>query len=336
VTAKRKQAAHLRGLKRAEASMDDRTVISEASACRRPLLLCEIGVDKPDKLQNIVREIFWVGANYAIYCSDKGVDVQFSDDPEEQKQQRKKFTEICPELCELRYLTSQMRSRFRIPFFSPLLRKPGDTLFEHNLAQAVMLILEDNLEEGKQIAQKALAMAVRRVTIDNTIRYVRSSLIFGVSFMVVGAIALLFHARLGATGSAYLVAGMFGATGAVLSIATRLEAFQLQPCDESKMNYWMSAARVGMGVISAITLLLLANTIFDEPFHKLYPSIEWTSWQSAAMLGLIGGFAERLIPNLLQQTAGKMGPTVGTPVQAVRSAREVKRTVRSEKPAASA
>jgi hypothetical protein len=34
---------------------------------------------------------------------------------------------------------------------------------------------------------------------------------------------------------------------------------------------------------------------------------------------LIGGFAERLIPNLLNQTAEKMGPTAGTPVQAVRS-----------------
>jgi hypothetical protein len=90
-----------------------------------------------------------------------------------------------------------MRSRFQIRFFSPLLRKPGDTLFEHNMAQAVMLILEDSLEEGKQIAQKALAMAVRRVTMDNTIRYVRSSLLFGISFMAAGAIALFFHAYLG-------------------------------------------------------------------------------------------------------------------------------------------
>lgn len=74
-----------------------------------------------------------------------------------------------------------------------------------------------------------------------------------------------------------------------------------------------------MGVVSAITLLLLANTILADTFHKLYPDLRWTSWQHAAMLGLIGGFAERLIPNLLNQTAGKMGSTGGTPVQAVRN-----------------
>jgi hypothetical protein len=38
-------------------------------------------------------------------------------------------------------------------------------LFEHNMAQAVMLIMEDKIEDGKRIAEKALAMAVRRTVI---------------------------------------------------------------------------------------------------------------------------------------------------------------------------
>jgi hypothetical protein len=297
--------------------MDDRTAVPEVNSCSMPFRLCQLEVGKPDKLHNTVKEIFWIGPNYAIYCSDKGVYTQFSDIPDEEKQQTEKFTEICPELCELRYLTSQMRSAI-IPF-RPSRREPGDTLFEHNMAQAIMLIMEDKTEDGRRIAQKALSMAVRRVTMDNTIRYVRSSLIFGILFVAAGAFALLFHSRLEATWSAYIVAGIFGAIGAVLSIATRLESFQLQPCEESKMNYWMSAVRVGMGLISAATLLLLANTILNDSFHKLYPTIAWTSWQSAAMLGLIGGFAERLIPILLNRTAEKMEPPVGTPVQAVRS-----------------
>lgn len=209
--------------------MDDRTEFSDARSCPRPLLLCELAVDQPDRLHNTVKEIFWVGINYAIYCSDKGVDVQFSDNLEEEKQQRSKFTEICPELCELRYLTSQMRSGIHIPYW-PAHRTPGDTLFEHNMAQAVMLVMEDKVDQGKQIAQKALAMAVRRVTINNTIRYVRMSLIFGFMSIAAGALALLFHSHLDAMASSYIVAGMLGATGAVLSIAIRLEDFQLQPC----------------------------------------------------------------------------------------------------------
>ena len=39
----------------------------------------------------------------------------------------------------------------------------------------------------------------------------------------------------------------------------------------------------------------------------------------AAVVGFIGGFAERLVPNILRQTVAKIEPADGTPVQAVRS-----------------
>jgi hypothetical protein len=42
-------------------------------------------------------------------------------------------------------------------------------------------------------------------------------------------------------------------------------------------------------------------------------------WQTAATLGLIGGFAERLIPILLRRAIDKTEPSDGTPVQAIRS-----------------
>lgn len=42
--------------------------------------------------------------------------------------------------------------------------------------------------------------------------------------------------------------------------------------------------------------------------------------QTARVLGLIGGFAERLIPNLLPRTIDNVESSVGTPAQAVGSA----------------
>src|SRR5215468_9631350 len=111
-------------------------VADEGTGTKRPstdpFLLDNLEIGKPDKLGNIVREIFWIGEHYAIYCSDKGVYVHFSDLPDVEQAQRERFTEICPELCELRYLTAQMRGRNWWPWSS---RPRRHTLYDANMAQ---------------------------------------------------------------------------------------------------------------------------------------------------------------------------------------------------------
>jgi hypothetical protein len=183
-----------------------------------------------------------------------------------------------------------------------------------------MLVMEERAETGKQIAQQALRMAVQRVTNDNTIRYVRACLITWLGCIVLGVIAfavLVFWPS--PTLGLFVVAGIFGATGAVLSVATRLQAFRLQPCNQSNMNYWMSGIRVGIGVVAGITLLLLAPTILTDTVTKFVPA--WgnpVGWEAAATLGLLAGFAERLVPNIMRWTSVQMDPSDGTPAQAVR------------------
>jgi len=58
------------------------------------------------------------------------------------------------------------------------------------MAQALMLMMESQVTPAKQIAGQAMAMAVRRVTNDNTIRYVRACLIFGGFCVALGALVL--------------------------------------------------------------------------------------------------------------------------------------------------
>jgi hypothetical protein len=307
---------------------DDRAAEGEArtTACR----LSDLQKDKPDKLGNTVREILWIETNYAIYCSDKGIYVHFSDSPEEERDQRKRFSEICPELCELRYLTAQMRGwNWWLPW---LYGRRRHTLYEHNMAQALMLMMEDNGDKAKCLAQQTLAMAVRRVTSDNTVRYVRACFVWGIVLIGMGVATFWnLNSPEAMSWRPYLVGGMFGAVGAIFSIITHLEAFKLKPCDVSRMNHWMGAIRVVMGIMSAIALLLFADTLFSgEILRKLTEAEHITKvdvdamknvvlWQSVALLGFVGGFAERLIPSMLHQAADKMETAVGTPVQAVRS-----------------
>jgi hypothetical protein len=278
--------------------------------CTTEFRLEDLKVGKPDKLGNNVVRILCLGKKYAIYRSSEGIYVHFSNCSNEENEQRKRFTEIVPELCELRYLT-------RVMFKLPGRRE----LFEKNMAQALMLVLEGNLEDGKRIAKQALQMAEQRATNDNTVKYVLFCLISGVAASAIGLLAMWFFNWWFSPAkwdSLYIVAGIFGAAGAVLSVTTRYQAFRLRPCNESIMTYCMSAVRVLVGVMSAVVLVMLTDRLFSDAFAAMIHNEtgEWRDWESIALLGIVGGFAERLVPSLLQATANGFG----TPVQAVRDA----------------
>ena len=174
--------------------MDDRTSTLASAptrhSCAHPLMLCELEEGQPDKLGHKIEQILWFVKSYAIYRTKQGVYVHFSDNEQEASEQRQRFTKICPELCELRYLTPQIRSVVPLIFGQ---RKgcDGSSLYDHNIAQAIMLVMEGDVETGRKIAQQALKMAVERVANDNTIRYVRASLASWLLIFVLGVLLLL-------------------------------------------------------------------------------------------------------------------------------------------------
>jgi len=183
-----------------------------------------------------------------------------------------------------------------------------------------MLVMENEIDDGKKLALHALNMAVERVTNDNTVRYLTTCLIWWVGFMLAAGLLLgwltLSHSPPSNSLWLFVTAAMSGASGAVFSVATRLRAFQLKPCHQSNMNKWMSRTRVLVGLIAGLILLLLAKTILEK--HVPATNLDIAKWEAVAVLGFIAGFAERLIPTLLSRAAGQIESKAGTPVQAVR------------------
>jgi hypothetical protein len=144
---------------------------------------------------------------------------------------------------------------------------------------------------------------------NNTINYVMACFISAGIFIAIGMLAFWGTNYIALPEAVvwrpYLVGGMFGALGAVFSILARLEATILQSREES----WMSAIRIVFGVISAIALLLFADTFISAIalFGRLFGSSKqitepidsgtWTLWSLvAAVLGFVGGFGERIMP----------------------------------------
>jgi hypothetical protein len=295
----------------------------------------KLHISGTDQFGNAVREMLWRGMDYDIYRSDNGIFIRFSDDKDQEKKQRERFIAICPELCELRYLTSQMDGGpldiwnvLRLYVINWLMRKKRDYprrsavrgLYDHNIAQALMLAMEGQEPMAKSLAKEALAMAVQRTTNDNTIRYVAACLGFGLLWIVISLTLFVFS--LSPSVQYCLLASAFGAAGAVLSIITRVEVFELKPCQESGMNYWMSVIRVCMGVISGVVILLLASTLLSDSIGKLMGPMDLRgeiAWPGVALLGFLGGFSERMIPTILQKTAANVDASSGTPAQAIRS-----------------
>jgi len=304
--------------------MDDRTATGfaeqapdESDHCTTPFRISELLESKKDKLGRDVKEILWLGPNYAVYRTEKSVHVQFADCKHVEAVQRRRFTRISPELCELRYLTDQLD---HTSVFGWRSGKQPASLYHHNMAQAVMLVMEHEVDDGKKLALHALNMAVERVTNDYTVRHLRTCLIWWAGFMLAGGLLLGWLTPSHTTPSHslwfFVIAAMSGASGAVFSVTTRLTAFQLKPCHQSNMNKWMGRTRVLVGLMAGLILLLLAKTILEN--HVSATNLHIEKWEAVAVLGFIAGFAERLIPTLLNRAAGQIESKPGTPVQAVR------------------
>ena len=124
----------------------------------------------------------------------------------------------------------------------------------------------------------------------------------------------------------YLLASVMGALGAVFSVISRAGSLELKPCDDTRMNKLVSALRVGVGGLAGPLLLLLVTTVFAANVRPL--GLDLTSGTSelakllplVALVGLVGGFAERMVPDLVASAAKKVGTVAGTPVQATTKA----------------
>jgi hypothetical protein len=116
--------------------------------------LCELKEGSPDAIGAIVRSIAFRGKDYAIYRSARGVYVQFSDDTATRQSQMAAYVKLSVQICELRYLTSQMRPGI----IAQICRhSKQDTLYDHNMGQALMLLMESAAQRASSQSTDAEA-----------------------------------------------------------------------------------------------------------------------------------------------------------------------------------
>jgi hypothetical protein len=110
----------------------------------------------------------------------------------------------------------------------------------------------------------------------------------------------------------YYTVAAFGVIGAIFSVASRVQSFQAKPCQQSNMNYVMAWVRIGIGIVSAVMLYLVLGKSLGPTMLR---AGMLRGAESAAVIGFLGGFAERLVPTLFGRAAQAFEESSGTPVQ---------------------
>lgn len=260
-------------------------------------LLSQIKVGAQDKMQRTILQVYLVGEDYRIYRTRQGVYVNFADCRLRERKQRKNYAEVCDRLCNLRFLTGQIA---RWPSFIHNWLQRSGGFYDHQIAEAIHLALQENVDDANKILDRGLKLAENRLTNENRVRYLFSCLLVA----LIPAVLLWWQYPRGSTPpsgswSLFLAAGA-GALGAVFSIGMRILDLDLHPCQQTVMNYIMGGLRVLIGFTAgALILLLVAHTVIGKGIISLFESASITDWHSIVLLGFLGGFAERLVPLLL-------------------------------------
>ena len=167
-----------------------------------------------------------------------------------------------------------------------------------------LIVLNDD-DRASEILCDGVRLAEDRLTNENRIRYLVACLAACLAIALISGWALWL---LPSTHdwAPYLLGGAAGAAGAVFSIATRVRDFNLNPCSRSVMNYVMGWLRVLIGFVAgAIILFTINGAAFGKGIAAFFSTEKLTpltdqNWICIALIGFLGGFAEQLVPNLLQ------------------------------------
>lgn len=226
---------------------------------------------------------------YAVLkIKDGDVMVQFADDPASELDQRKRVLAMGTTRAELNSLLTDWRNR---------------GIYDRKIAYALQLALDGDAEGGKATLLSAKSDLLADRSAAGRFQYLKWALGAGAVMLMVLFVASHLYRFPEPSSNIWLAAkaGLIGAGFSIaLGIRNRTVALDLNRLD----NISDGVLRLGIGVIAAGTLLMLLSSGL-LPAMKLNGDIELTggsmTWKVVIVIGFIGGFLERLVPDLLEK-----------------------------------
>jgi hypothetical protein len=274
------------------ASTSDRAAEPQAEGPQKrdsqpPSRLIDIQVDNKDGRGLPITYIYaFQSDEYAIYQAGE-VMVHFADDPGKAQAQRKSVLPISSARAEVNTLAQVLACR---------------EICDRQLAYALQLALDGDVEDAKGTVAAAKAFVLAKRAARGRFQYLKWS--YGVAALLVGLlfVASRFYPFQEASSDLWLAAKA-GLIGAAFSIALAIRGRTVALDTELLDNVTDGTLRLLIGVISAgVLLLLLACGIL--PSLKIGDANfggSTLTWRLVLVIGFVGGFLERLVPDLLEK-----------------------------------
>ena len=267
---------------------------------QQPFTLRDIRVGNKDGRGVSITQIYAAeSGKYAIYQADE-VMVHFADNPEIKQAQRKAILPVSAARAEVNALVQGL---------------PCRDICDRQLAYALQLALDDDIDGAKGTVAAAKAFVLGKRAARGRFQYLKWS--YGAAAVLIGLlfVASRFYPFQEASSDLWLAAKA-GLIGAAFSIALAIRSRTVALDTDLLDNVTDGTLRLLIGVISAGVLLLLLGCgilpslkIGDANF-----SASTLTWQMVLVIGFVGGFMERLVPDLLEKrnSQGNGGNSAGT------------------------
>lgn len=268
--------------------------------------------------------------HYAVYMTRSRMKVMFADEAEENARQRRALAPLNPLRGEIVGLIDGWRDALETdePGAASSLFKPWtwprhwrrrraarSKLFNRQVGDALIVALEDDVDGALgQLGR------IKQEILDARVAWARFQYLlaaFGQGVVVALAVWLLstieddftpVH-QFGAAGWDVLHAAGAGAIGAFFSIALAIRGRTVLPDLQWVANLMDASLRMVIGVLAgAILMALITTRTVQLQLGEATLGEDGTRWLTVLVIGVIAGFSERLVPDLLEKASTRAPP----------------------------